>query len=645
MSTATAGPAIHPSPDTIANFRVPLEPGEHHLLKALQRELNASYEVFVQPFLNGDRPDVVIMRKGSGLLIIEVKDWNLNAYHPAGAEAATWELKRQNGSVRSPLQQVAAYKRNLYNLHVAELFTRTRKNSKVYDVVQTAVYFHNATQAELEQAITDPGHVHLIGHDRLSGKPFETFLHHTWLSRRSYYFSSELYSAVRRYLKPPIHSPDEGKKIEYSPQQERLIHSKADTRQKVRGVAGSGKTKILARRAVAAHKRTGRRVLILTYNITLCNYIRDRISEVRERFSRDAFHILNYHQFFAIEANNHGLTWETFEEFLALADNARAFESFRENLHTFEAIFIDEVQDYKEAWLRLIERYFLQSGGELVVFGDEKQNIYGRATDAEQFPVVPTIPGRWNELTTSYRMNMPGLRLAQAFQQQYLSERYTMDTDVELVQGELFKPDGKIRYAEMTGASHDAIFDYMFDQITACDMHPDEVAVVAPDYPILRALEQRFRKQKGENTSRAFESEDEFEELLCMLSSNPTPRQRRRFERNLRRLRRGYKVHFQQHDGTVKLATIHSFKGWEAPMLVLVLTDTGDGDDATSIHELLYTALTRFGTHLLVIDQTDGAFRDFFVQIADNVDLQPPLPPADEGALSGASVEDDDLPF
>ena len=28
--------------------------------------------------MNGDRPDIVIMRKGQGVLIIEVKDYNLD---------------------------------------------------------------------------------------------------------------------------------------------------------------------------------------------------------------------------------------------------------------------------------------------------------------------------------------------------------------------------------------------------------------------------------------------------------------------------------------------------------------------------------------------------------------------------------------
>lgn len=35
-----------------------------------------SYEIFFNPFLDGDRPDFIILKKGYGVIIIEVKDWD-----------------------------------------------------------------------------------------------------------------------------------------------------------------------------------------------------------------------------------------------------------------------------------------------------------------------------------------------------------------------------------------------------------------------------------------------------------------------------------------------------------------------------------------------------------------------------------------
>ena len=54
--------------------------GEVYLLEFLEKNLSPTAEVFFQPCFNGDRPDVVILEKGLGIIVIEVKDWNLDLY-------------------------------------------------------------------------------------------------------------------------------------------------------------------------------------------------------------------------------------------------------------------------------------------------------------------------------------------------------------------------------------------------------------------------------------------------------------------------------------------------------------------------------------------------------------------------------------
>lgn len=71
---------FYPSLEKISMFKVPATVGEWTLLEFLKNCLDDSFEVYFNPFLNGDRPDVLIMRKGYGVMIIEVKDWNLNNF-------------------------------------------------------------------------------------------------------------------------------------------------------------------------------------------------------------------------------------------------------------------------------------------------------------------------------------------------------------------------------------------------------------------------------------------------------------------------------------------------------------------------------------------------------------------------------------
>lgn len=78
---------------------------------------------------------------------------------------------------------------------------------------------------------------------------------------------------------------------------------------------GSGKTTVLAARAVQAYKRAlsrnnTPRILILTYNITLKNFIHDKLNRVDETFPLESFIIINYHQFINAELNNLNIEME-----------------------------------------------------------------------------------------------------------------------------------------------------------------------------------------------------------------------------------------------------------------------------------------------------------------------------------------------
>ena len=156
--------------------------------------------------------------------------------------------------------------------------------------------------------------IELIGKNNLNSKDLNDLLYRKWISRQSFNFSSELYDSFKRYLKPSFHSLDDGRNFKYTKKQLELSTSKQGE-QKIKGIVGAGKTLVLAKRAVNAHIRTGEKVLVLTYNISLKNYIHDKISSVREDFYWENFHILNYHDFFNSMMNNLGIEFDIPEDF------------------------------------------------------------------------------------------------------------------------------------------------------------------------------------------------------------------------------------------------------------------------------------------------------------------------------------------
>ena len=140
--------------EKIAKFKVPPTEGERTLLDFLGRVLDDSYEVYFNPYLNGDRPDVLIMREGNGVLVIEVKDLNLDNF--TLNEKKKWVYTPNGSVVKSPVDQVLKYKNNLFDLHVEQLLQKKIFDVRHFNVVACAVYFHCASQSKVENLLVNP---------------------------------------------------------------------------------------------------------------------------------------------------------------------------------------------------------------------------------------------------------------------------------------------------------------------------------------------------------------------------------------------------------------------------------------------------------------------------------------------------------
>ena len=84
---------IYPTWEQINTLKAPLTEGEYALAKYLDSYLSADWEIYLQPYLNGDRPDVVLLHPRIGIVIYEVKDWNLNIYKSEEEERGVRESR------------------------------------------------------------------------------------------------------------------------------------------------------------------------------------------------------------------------------------------------------------------------------------------------------------------------------------------------------------------------------------------------------------------------------------------------------------------------------------------------------------------------------------------------------------------------
>jgi len=614
---------LSPSLEVIKRQKVQPTEGEWTLLNFLLANLDDTYEIYFQPFLNGDNPDFAIMRKESGVLLIEVKDWNLQHYYVD--EKTKWRLVKDDVFIKSPLNQVESYKENLFKLHIEELFLKNVKNKNHWAIVNCAVYFHNATEQQLTNFLLSNFQIDtkennysyyrkfvsyfgLLGNNSLNKSRFDALLSKFWLNRRSNYFDKILYDSFYRYLKAPVHQIEEGVNISYTKEQQELIRSEVRPRRKIKGVAGSGKTLVLAKRAVNAHIRTGGKVLILTYNLSLKNYIHDRISDVREQFYWSNFYITNYHNFFKTQANNYNLEIRGLEAW----QDPYFFESVKNQIQKFDVVLIDEIQDYQQEWLDIIATYFMHYNTEWIVFGEDKQDIYQRKL------VVRNIPGIWNKsLDNSFRFTGAIANIAIKFQKKYFDKIYDLD-DIKTM-SKLDFETRTIEYHFFNSFTTEKLFEEIYSVLENNKIHSSDSGILCSKVEILREIDYLIRNKKNENTATTFESQEEFnaiknEETKKLVDSGVAePEVKYKINKvmqvKLEEIRKIKKNHFWMKTGTIKLSTVHSFKGWEIDTLFLFIES---GEDEFTNAEIIYTGLTRARKNLIVFNLGNIKYDDFF---------------------------------
>lgn len=472
-----------PSIDAILRFKVKPTDGEITLLRHLESTLDNTYEVFFNPYLNGDRPDIMILRKGHGVLIIEVKDWILS--HHYIDERKKWHFvnpyNNEDSVEKSPIDQVLKYKENLFDLHIDSLLNLKIQNIKNFNIVGCAVYFHKATKAEIDSLIITPFkenrkyldflkyNIGLIGCDSLKSGGLDEILARFYINTnwQSIYFTESLYNNFKRILTPTVHMMTDGKSISYDDRQIEVI-TRQVKQMRVKGVFGSGKTTDLVARAVQAYLRLKKenphpKILILTYNLTLRNFIHDKLMQVQQEFIIQDFIIINYHQFINAELNNIGIDVTVPKnivgsEVSAYLDanyysNEQLFEQYKDRIVPYDAILIDEIQDYKRSWMNIIKNSFLAENGEYMLFGDVKQNIYGNPIANKD--VVTNIPVRPTELKRCYRSDSKIRDLTLAFQQTLFNDKYDIDDFSEQNGAGLFdalEKDGYVNYIYLSNA-------------------------------------------------------------------------------------------------------------------------------------------------------------------------------------------------
>jgi superfamily I DNA/RNA helicase len=234
-------------------------------------------------------------------------------------------------------------------------------------------------------------------------------------------------------------------------------------------------------------------------------------------------------------------------------------------------------------------------------------------------PKIPIQVGAWDKkLNKSYRLSKKIALLVSEFQKKFFAQKYFIETKIESdAMLSLFdEPYIEYHYYHTLDNENEdkKIARYIYTQILNHQLNSNDVTILSSRIRMLRNLDYMLRIESRENTNTMFESREEFIKLF--------PDAKTGLERNseIDKIRKSKKANFWMNRGTIKLSTIHSFKGWESPALFLVIEDNIKSNSILKRNsqpdefsdELVYTGLTRCQNWLFIINIKNKSYHDYF---------------------------------
>lgn len=576
-----------------------------HLYNLVRSKCSQSYDIFFRPSINTDNVDIVLASKDKGIVLLNVCENISNLDN---------EYKR--------LENI---KSNIFESHLKTIKIDSVINKSVFNCIKTSLYFPYASTSDVKTKIDalnkekneeaeekDVNHKCkdyyaysiLITEDNNSIEELNKV--------KSKAFKFDYYGELVKIIVGTWHSYKEGdQNFKLTDRQKYIVH---DQRKRVRykGVAGCGKTQVVANRAVERFLKTGKKVLVITFNISLIQYIWMRIRQIPADFPTNMFEVVNYHQFFRSKANLYS------NEHLSLSDwnDKDFFKEYADKITRYDTIIIDEVQDFKESWLYSIVTYFLTKGGTFSVFGDGEQNIYNREMDKEtKMPSMHNMGyvGKWPEISEriSMRIQNPQVAvLASIFAHDFIS------TEMEPItlQDDLFN-DYIIKYWNIgVGKTANSLAKNINWICGKFNLKDKDTVVMAESINLLRDIVYNYEQESHKKVMINFETKQQYEEVR----KNTSPMY---LKKDLDDIRRAAKTHFTTYCDELKASTIHSFKGWEANSVILFIQPQNEGNEklenygiieSENTPALIYTALTRARCNLFIINLGNQKYDEFF---------------------------------
>ena len=616
--------------------------GERLLFRTLKTYLPDDYIVYYEPDILGRRPDFVIIGPDLGLVVLEVKDYTKNTLLQINHDE--WHIVATSGEqavTKSPMKQardntfhiVDVLKKDSNLVQLDGKYKFQLKFPYGHGVVFTRLYSKDFVQEGLYSVVEpnlcltrdeiDPDKEG-FSEEILMEKILNMFVVPFRLREPLTY---EEINSIRYHLFPEVRISAEFKPpVPYQDQlllslhdiktmdlhQENLAKQIGDKNRLIRGVAGSGKTLILSSRAkLLSKEHPDWKILILCYNISLANGIQQMVTHMLNEpedlfdfdFTSNTVESPKDHQnvmvrnFHAWLKNDLKIREQQIPDIITKLENNEAI------LPKYDAILIDEGQDFESDWLRLVSLLINEDTQSLLLVEDRAQTIYKRKRSYVQDTGLD-FRGRSKVLSINYRNTSQIVKFAWDF---YRKHSILKDKVVNReIEGEIIAPQSTKRKGPEPGIVRSKTF-YDEMRIVARQiqkLHRDK-KVPLQEMLILYRVKRSLKYPIIDMIKRTL---NEYGIDHYWITENDQS-----------------KRSFNKEDGKVKISTIDSSKGLDYQAVFIVNVDSMPfplEDDEEREVSLLYIGMTRAKDYLCLSYSGESKFTKYLDGILEERALE-----------------------
>ena len=594
VRTGNAVAIIRPSIDHLDELHQPLDDATREVVDACA-SLGDDWTMYVSPKLGQDVPDLVLVHDVRGVITVDVVDWS-PADHRRSEHGEVEVLGPDGDWGPSPEQPLALARRHRSTLY-EQFFAFPGDAREPGGFVRSVVVLPRCSGAEagalLASGLGDPANAVLVWSgddlgDRLEflvDGPGATAAPASSIARvrRELVVDGMVHHAVA-----PVQLSDDARRVAANPSGARI--------RGVTGTAGSGKSFALTARA-ARLAAEGKSVLVLCFNLTLANHLRHLVVDRCAEYGANPALVTctSFHTFCSRvvdDAAQAGIvadeptrgTWPV----KVVVKTRDVFQAGFE--HRFDAVMVDEGQDFTVDWWNLLREHVVRPDGEMLLVADATVDLYGKSTwdDADARAAAGFVEP-WIHMNSSYRMAPELIRSTNEFARSFVAD----DAVVPEVTDDQEAVIGTLSSAVCSWHNVERVADLGVAV-------GREVVRLLREHPELAPRDVVYLcEYHHDGLAAAGEIEAAGHPVHHVYSRDPDERHRS-------------KGRFWPDADAVKGCTVHSYKGWDSPVVVV-----GVGMEERS-RRLAYASMTRVSstmpdrdTSYLVVVNADPRMADF----------------------------------